>query len=111
MTSLADRQSILEAIEQAVQAGARIEKAGVLIGISPRTLKRWKPDRQTLSDQRPEAKRPMPGYALSEDEKQPLLSLCNQAEYAHLPPFSERSPLGRPRDLPGFGIWFLPRLA
>ena len=86
MTSLTDRQSILEAVEQAVQAGARIEKASALIGISPRTLKRWKPDRQALSDQRPEAKRPTSGHALSEDEKQQLLSLCNQAEYAHLPP-------------------------
>ena len=86
MTLPTDRQCLLETVEQAVEAGARMEKACAVINISPRTLKRWKPDQQIYSDQRPEAKRPTPRHALSEDEKQQILNLCNQPEYAHLPP-------------------------
>lgn len=86
MTSPADRKTLLEWVEQAVKAGARLEKACALIGLSPRTLKRWKPAATVLCDQRPEAKRPTPSQALSEEEKQQILNLCNQSQYAHRPP-------------------------
>jgi transposase InsO family protein len=86
MTSLADRQHLLNAVEQAIQHGARREKACALVGISPRTLKRWKADGRILSDRRPEATRPIPAHALTEEEKQTILALCNQPEYTDLPP-------------------------
>ena len=69
MTSLADRETLLNAVEQAVQDGARPEKACALVGISPRTLKRWKPHDQILSVGRPDASRPVPGHVLTAEEK------------------------------------------
>ena len=86
MTSLPDRQILLNAVEQAVEDGARLEQACGLVGISPRTLKRWKPADQILSDRRPEASRPAPSHALTEEEKQTILAVCNQPEYSDLPP-------------------------
>ena len=86
MTSLPDRQTLLNAVEQAVQDGARLEKACALVGISSKTLKRWKPADQILSDRRPEASRPTPNHALTEQEKQTILVVCNQPEYSSLPP-------------------------
>src|SRR5690606_13843471 len=53
MTSLAQRQTLLSLIDEAVAAGARAARACQIVGLSLRTVQRWKltPHR---GDQRPE---------------------------------------------------------
>ena len=75
-------------IAEAVAAGARQAEACKVIGLSERTLQRWKPtgtDR-VQPDRRPTAVRPAPGNQLSSEERQAVLDVCNQPAYASLPP-------------------------
>lgn len=74
----------IEWIEEAVAAGARYFKACEVLGISCRTLRRWKAT-EDLADKRKGAKRHCP-HALSEEEKQEMLAVCNTPEYQSLPP-------------------------
>jgi len=55
--------------------------------ISLRTYRRWvQADGQVRADQRPEATRPEPKNKLSIEEIEAILVVCNQPEYASLPP-------------------------
>ena len=75
-------------LEEAISAGARRAKACELAGISERTLSRWKPagtDR-VQPDRRPLARRPAPHNQLAQEERQQVLNVCNQPEFANLPP-------------------------
>lgn len=74
----------MEWIEAAVIAGARRCKACEVLGISCRTLRRWK-GAKSLTDQRKGAARSCP-HALSEADKQAILAVCNASEYQSLPP-------------------------
>lgn len=71
-------------IDEAVAAGARCFKACEVLGITCRTLRRWRaaPD---LTDHRKGALKHCP-HALTEEEKQHLIEVCNQPDYASLPP-------------------------
>jgi len=52
-----------------------------------RTYRRWvKAGGPVLADQRPEAKRPAPQNKLSDAEIKEIIAICNQPEYASLPP-------------------------
>jgi putative transposase len=76
----------IKLIDQAVQSGASLPKACAVIGLSARTLRRWKqsPD---LQDQRHLAAQSREvSHALTEQEKQEIVSVCNQPEYQSLPP-------------------------
>ena len=73
-------------IKEATQAGARESMACNELGISRRTLQRWRSEATPLEDQRPLAKRPVPQNKLSEEETQEILSVVNQPEYQSLPP-------------------------
>ena len=88
LTSAAHRQKAIELISEANAAGAALVPACCEIGISLRTLKRWRKafggdgdgvDRRKGSDR-------LVGHRLSEEERQRILLTCNQAEYASLPP-------------------------
>ena len=70
MTSIQQRTEIVTMIESAVEAGARRQAACKQIGLSQRTLQRWKPKggSNIVVDQRPTAKHPTPHNALSEEE-------------------------------------------
>lgn len=84
MTSLAQRQTLLSLIDEAVAAGARAARACQIVGLSLRTVQRWKltPHR---GDQRPERIQ-QPANRYSELERQRILSVLNSEEYGHLPP-------------------------
>ncbi len=41
MTSLQQRQTLIESFAEATQAGARQDQACAVLGLSPRTLQRW----------------------------------------------------------------------
>jgi putative transposase len=87
MISLEDRQHIAQDIDAACKAGARLLPACEVAGITARTLQRWKADKGLqLGDGRPQAVRPIPAHALSEDERAKILSVANEPRFADLPP-------------------------
>ena len=87
MTSLEDRQQILEAVAQARGSGARLAKISEVIGVDCKTLRRWsRPEALSLGDRRPSAVRPSPASRLTEAERQEILAVANRPEYAALPP-------------------------
>lgn len=86
MISASDRANAIKLIDEATLAGAREKMACKELGISQRTLQRWKSDATPLEDQRPVAKRPPPKNKLSEEEVQEVLKVVNQSEFQSLPP-------------------------
>ena len=84
MTSLAARSSILGLVDGAVAAGARQRQACDVIGVSPRTLQRWRSE-PSMGDRRP-ARVQQPPNKLDDLERQRLLAIANSPEFGHLPP-------------------------
>ncbi len=74
-------------IQEATNAGCRLGPACREAEICLRTYRRWvKAGGQVQSDRRPEAARPEPKNKLNGDEIAEILAVCNQPEYASLPP-------------------------
>jgi len=69
-----------------VASGARKEKASAEFGLSIRTLQRWIEGDKVKEDQRPVITRKAPSNKLSEAERSQILAVCNQPEYASMPP-------------------------
>lgn len=70
-----------------MRAGARQSKCAETLGLSGRTLKRWrKADNGNRPDGRPRAKHPRPENALSEAERTEILRQCNLPHNASNPP-------------------------
>ena len=87
MTRLEDRQTLVRDIEHAHGSGARLESACALVGIDARTLQRWRTDDGlTRGDQRPNAVRPTPAHALTEEERERIVEVANQPRFADTPP-------------------------
>lgn len=87
MIRLEDRQVIAQAVDQAHTAGARLEPACELVGITLRTLQRWKATQGLVhGDRRPDAVREPPAHALSEAERARLLQVANEPRFADVPP-------------------------
>ena len=80
------RQLLVDWLSQAVAAGTRKIRACREIGLSLRTLQRWTETNAIQADTRTTVTRPTPRNALSEVERQAIVTLCNSPEYAHLPP-------------------------
>ena len=74
---------MMKLIEEAEHAGARKARACEELGIHVRTLQRW---RHQMEDQRPVVTRPEPCHKLNADEREAILNVVNQPEYASLPP-------------------------
>jgi putative transposase len=75
---------ILAALTEAQTAGARLHAACEVIGVSARTIQRWK--RHPDVDDRRCGPRRRPGNALSAREETHVLALLTSAEYGHLSP-------------------------
>lgn len=74
-------------IDEACVAGARLTPACRLLGISPRTLQRWRQDGEVKSDGRKEAAQQRePANKLSEQERQQILAIANSEGFAQMPP-------------------------
>jgi len=74
-------------IEQACAAGARREQACQLLGLSARTLQRWREAGAIRADARPTAAHGrVPANRLSAAEREAILQVVNQPAFAHLPP-------------------------
>ena len=88
LTSAAHRRKAIELISEAHSAGAGLGRACCEIGISLRTLKRWR--KACLGDggghDRRQGSPRLVSHRLSEEERQRILLTCNQTEYASLPP-------------------------
>ena len=85
MTTLEERQQVTQWLSDATTAGARLEKACEVIGLSPRTLQRWQLASPTAPDQRT-LTRTTPSHALTEAERANILAIVNSETYGHLPP-------------------------
>ena len=86
MISTPDRRQAIALIDEAVGAGARQARACQLLGLSLRTVQRWRRDGDVTEDRRPSAERPTPPNALSEAERADVREVCNSPEHASLPP-------------------------
>ena len=84
LTSEKERGKILELISEATISGARQQSACNVVGISSRTLQRWKIG-NNLKDGRGVQKTP-PHNKLSQFEQEQLLHVVNQTKYASLSP-------------------------
>ena len=87
MITIEERTKAVTLIEEANKAGARQKKACELMGITQRTLQRWKsdPNGAIHEDQRQYSKH-TPANKLSTQERQAMLKLCNSEQYMNLPP-------------------------
>ena len=86
LVPLSLRQKLIELIQEACKAGARLDNACNEVPLSKRTYRRWFNNGEVQADLRPTAKRPAPKNKLTEAEHQQVLDVCNQSEYASLPP-------------------------
>jgi putative transposase len=88
LTGAAHRRKVVELIGEAKAAGAGLVSACVEIGISLRTLKRWRKAFVGDGDGKDRRKGSprLVVHRLSEEERQRILLTCNQPEYASLPP-------------------------
>jgi len=87
MIGLEDRQSLVRDIREAHRNGARLHLACEFAGIDVRTLQRWKAGSGLVTgDGRPQAVRPMPPHALSDEEREQVLRLANEPRFVDLPP-------------------------
>lgn len=73
----------MQLIEEAVRSGARQERACAELGLSPRTVQRW---RDKAVDARAQASRQAPANKLSQAERQAVLAAANRADCASLTP-------------------------
>lgn len=80
----ADRSAIIALIHQAQRSGARLCAACESVGISLRTLQRWR-DPAVVQDGRVDAIH-TPANKLTTQERERMLALANAPDYAHLSP-------------------------
>ncbi|MCB0628067.1 MAG: DDE-type integrase/transposase/recombinase, partial [Saprospiraceae bacterium] len=88
MSTPEQRQQILGLIDEATAAGAGREKACEVLGLSPSTIRRWRPANavELRTDGRSGAARPAPSNRYSEAERDRIIATCNSAPFASLPP-------------------------
>ena len=91
MSTFEQRQRLLELIDQACGAGARLHKACALIGLAARTVQRWLALSQNapqVGDRRTPDQRihNCPPNKLSDTERQAAMGVLNSEEYKDLPP-------------------------
>ena len=82
-----DRKALVALIDEATAAGARLSEACALAGIDPRTVQRWRAaNGLEVGDRRAVAIRPEPRNKLSDEEREQILEIANQPEFAEVPP-------------------------
>jgi len=86
ITSTADRMTVIELVSEAKREGAREIKACQEIGISLRTLQRWRKEEGLKGDKRPTCKRPTPKNKLAKEEETQILEVINEPKYQSMPP-------------------------
>ena len=79
-----ERESLKGFINEATASGARQVKACEVVGISERTLQRWRCDDNGRDGRLTPSHKPK--NKLTDSERQHILKVCNEPQYAHLPP-------------------------
>jgi len=79
------RQLILAWIDEATRSGARLEPACRAIGVSPRTLQRWRLEPGGGEDGR-HGPKSVPANKLGPEEREQILSLLRSPKWCDLPP-------------------------
>ncbi|MCB1140464.1 MAG: IS3 family transposase, partial [Leptospiraceae bacterium] len=79
-----ERQVTLQHLDEAVAAGARLERACDLLGIDPRTVQRWRA--QDVGDDRRAGPLQSPSNRLSDGERARVLEIANAPEHRDLSP-------------------------
>jgi transposase InsO family protein len=82
---------VSEGIAQACAAGARLERACAAVGLSERTLQRWRQEGAVKGDgrcreHRAEGRGHAPANRLSPEEQEEILAVANQPQFASLSP-------------------------
>ena len=80
---MVQRQELLMLLDEACSAGARAEQGARIVGLSLRTLQRWRRDAQ--GDQRPHVLR-VAHNKLTAYERDAILTIMNSPAYCDLPP-------------------------
>ena len=87
MTRPEDRLALIDLITEARAGGSRQAPACIVAGVDPRTVQRWrKNDGLTRGDRRPDAVRPAPSHARTEEERAHIVAVANQPRFAETPP-------------------------
>ena len=90
MTLPEDRKMALDLVSEAVEAGARQDRACEILELTERTLRRWKKqlkEEQQLEDRRKAAaSERIPLNKLADTERQRIIDTCNEDEYKSKPP-------------------------
>ena len=88
MTCIQQRQTLLQLIQEACNAGSRLEAACAQIGLSARTVQRWRRPQGQGGDRRVAGRheRAEPANKLSEAERKAAMELLNSDEFKNLPP-------------------------
>ena len=84
MTALTARNTIMSLVEEAIAAGASQQRACATIGMSERTLQRWR-QRPSVADRRTDRVQ-QPSNKLSDLERQRILAIASSPEFGMLPP-------------------------
>jgi len=85
MTGSPERNNILNLYKETVADQARPHKVCEVLGVHPRTIKRWLSE-ANAADRRTGANRPPSKLALSSDEKVRIIEVCCSPEFSSLPP-------------------------
>jgi len=87
MIELAQRTEVVTWIDECCGSGARLSQACEVLGLTARTLQRWRQGDQVRADARAQAgAQRVPANRLSEHERQLILEVANRAELAECPP-------------------------
>jgi transposase InsO family protein len=78
------RQQILELLDEAVALGARLAPAAKVLGLTSRTVQRWR--RQNERDDRRSGPASVPANKLTPTERQQVLKVANSAKYRDMSP-------------------------
>ena len=83
---IAERGKIVSLIQEAQTSGARLDRSCQEAGICLRTYRRWYRDGLLQGDLRPVRVGVEPTNKLSSEEREAIVSVANEPEYASLPP-------------------------
>ena len=79
---MADRKKIIELVDQALTAGARLSMACDIVGIPSRSLQRWRNDPDRVDGRKATGEQREPANKLSEQERMKILQIANQHEFS-----------------------------